>query len=169
VNILRMLLDNLLLGPATVLFPQYPPTPASFRGAVSNDAGQCVGCGTCAYVCTSGGIEVRHYVRDYEWIYDPGKCTFCGRCVDYCPLHLLTMSADRPDAYGSSGELKHVDRLPYPVCAGCGAVFEPVNQLLLERAFGEVSSQISGSSRLCQKCRSELRATEMIAAMGGKK
>ncbi len=165
-NIVRMLMENLALGSTTLRFPRFPATPTGYRGSVISDAAQCVGCGTCAYVCTSGAIEVQHHALDYEWIYDAAKCTFCGRCADYCPLHLLTMSAMRPDAYHATGDLRHVERLPYPLCAECGAVYEPVNQLLLEKAFGELSSHISASSRLCPKCRSAHCAEEMLTATG---
>ena len=162
-NIIRLLLGNLSLAPATVKFPQQLATPANYRGAVCIDSEYCVGCGTCAYACTSGSIQVRHYEREYEWSYDLGMCTFCGRCVDYCPLHLLKMNTARPSVYSSHAQVQQVHRWPYPTCEECGAIFEPVNRILLERAFDEVSDQIVDGSRLCPKCRSERRAAEMLA------
>lgn len=152
-NILHVISHNLKLGPGTLRFPDRAPLPEGFRGAVQFEPEQCVGCATCAYVCTSAAIELLDHVTDYEWSYDPGRCTFCGRCVAVCPSHALTMAAGRPPVYTEPGALRHSQRLAYPRCPECGQPAHPVNDAILARAFAEITDEIRSWSRLCGRCR----------------
>lgn len=107
-NILKLLLQNLRRGAVSYRFPLHHDTSEHYRGLIDNDETRCVGCGQCAYVCPSHGMEVHRNGDNYEWSYDPGKCTFCARCIDRCKLKTLTMHSERPPVYGESGELKQI-------------------------------------------------------------
>jgi formate hydrogenlyase subunit 6/NADH:ubiquinone oxidoreductase subunit I len=104
-NIVNVLLSNLRGGTLTLRFPEQPPIQVAFRGLVENDPEVCIGCGQCAYPCTTGAIEVHRVEENFEWTYEPGKCTFCSRCLDRCPTHALTMQSSRAPAYCTAGQL----------------------------------------------------------------
>lgn len=152
-NIFQILAENLRRGPVTLRLPARVAPPDDFRGAVHLEPERCVGCATCAYVCTSGAIEVTGYDGGYEWAYEPGRCTFCGRCVPSCPTQALAMASERPPVHSHPAELQQVHRLDYPLCPECGRPAQPVNDLVLARAFVEISEEVRAWSRLCERCR----------------
>jgi Fe-S-cluster-containing hydrogenase component 2 len=152
-NILHVIANNLKQVPTTLRFPEQVPPPVNFRGAAQLEAERCVGCATCAYVCTSSAIKVIDHVTDYEWTYDPGRCTFCGRCVDVCPSHALKMAAERAPVYMEPGALRQSHCLAYPRCPECGQPAHPVNDMVLARAFDDITDEVRTWSRLCARCR----------------
>jgi formate hydrogenlyase subunit 6/NADH:ubiquinone oxidoreductase subunit I len=137
----------------TLRFPGRVPPPPALRGLVHLDPARCVGCATCAYVCASGAIHLTEEQAHYVWAYDPGRCTFCGRCVDVCPGGALAMESERPPIYTQAGALRQVHRQAYPRCPECGQPARPVNDIVLARAFDEITDEVRGWSRLCQRCR----------------
>lgn len=152
-NIFQTMTGNLTRHPITLRFPGRVTPPADFRGLVQFDPAGCVGCATCAYVCASNAIRVTAGGVQYEWIYEPGQCTFCGRCVEVCPGRALTMAAEPPPVYTQSGALRRVHCLAYPRCPECGQPAQPVNDLILARAFDEITAEVRTWSRLCERCR----------------
>lgn len=104
-NIVDVLLGNLSGGTVTLRFPEQPPIEIAFRGLVENNPDVCIGCGQCAYPCTTGAITVKKAGEGFEWSYTPGLCTFCSRCVDRCPTKCLTMQQVRPPSYTTAGQL----------------------------------------------------------------
>ncbi len=166
-NIFQMLAENWSQGPMTLRYPKRAATAEGFRGMVQNDPTSCVGCGTCAYVCSPGAIAVHDHGRSYEWTYDPGQCTFCGRCADYCPVKALSLQGERPPVYLKRDELVQVLRLDYPLCPVCGKPAQPVNTRVLQRVFAELSPEILAWSRLCPQCRREQHQPELERMLSG--
>jgi formate hydrogenlyase subunit 6/NADH:ubiquinone oxidoreductase subunit I len=152
-NIINVITSNLKDGPVTLRFPERVTPPVNFRGLVQLDPERCVGCTTCAYVCSSDAVAVTNQKTHYEWTYDPGRCTFCGRCVDFCPSQALTMEAERPPIYIQPEALLQAHRLAYPRCPECGQPAHPVNDVVLNRAFDEITDEVRTWSRLCERCR----------------
>jgi hydrogenase-4 component H len=153
VSILHVITGNFRRGPDTLRFPARVAPPPGFRGMVQLDPARCVGCATCAYVCPSAAVAVVEDDTHYEWCYDPGRCTFCGRCVDCCPTQALTLAADRPPVYTQPQAFGQTHRLAYPRCLECGRPAQPINDIVLARAFDEITDEVRSWSRLCARCR----------------
>jgi len=105
-NILRLIFQNLRKGTVSFHLPHaHECTSNEYRGLVHNKPEDCVGCGSCAYVCPTAAIKVTRGANSYTWSYDPGRCTFCGRCIDRCRPGSLTMESDLPPLYAKQGDL----------------------------------------------------------------
>jgi formate hydrogenlyase subunit 6/NADH:ubiquinone oxidoreductase subunit I len=166
-NIFQVMLENLNQGALTLRYPERAAMAEGFRGLVQNDPALCVGCATCAYVCSPGAITVSSYDRSYEWAYDPGKCTFCGRCADYCPVEALSQQSERAPTYLKRDELVQVLRLDYPLCPQCGRPAQPVSARVLQRVFDEISPEVLAWNQLCRLCRQEQRQPELERMLSG--
>ena len=153
-NILNVIFGNLAGGAETQRFPEREAPTADFRGSVRMDPEKCMACGICDHVCVSGAIELRTYEEHCEWNYDPGRCTFCGRCVDHCPVQALMQESDRPGPYRGSGALVTKISVAYPICPACGDPALPFDDIVLKRAFSEISDDIRNRAHLCEGCRS---------------
>ncbi len=162
-SIFRVIAANLQRQPVTLRFPQRIAPPQAFRGTVHMDAERCVGCGTCAYVCAPSAISVTDGITHYEWDYDPARCTFCGRCADLCPTRALAMEVERAPIYRQVGALRQVIRLAYPLCPECGQPAQPVNDVVLARAFAEITDEVRSWSRLCGRCRQRRYQPALLA------
>jgi NAD-dependent dihydropyrimidine dehydrogenase PreA subunit len=57
--------------------------------AVTIDAGECTGCGSCVDECPLELLEIGDdgIVR----LTDPDECTDCGSCVSECPAEALSL------------------------------------------------------------------------------
>jgi formate hydrogenlyase subunit 6/NADH:ubiquinone oxidoreductase subunit I len=152
-SILGIMTRNAVRAPETVRLPGSVPVPAGFRGPVRIEAGRCVACGLCAYVCVSDAITGDELPAAYAWGYDPGRCTFCARCVDHCPGRALSMSPEPARAYGRPGELALQERIAFPPCTACGAPTRLATDEVVRRAFGEPSDATHALLRLCERCR----------------
>ncbi len=165
-SILDVIASNLHHGPQTVRFPGEVPSPLGFRGLVQMDPSRCIACGTCAYVCVSGAIATEDCGDGFGWTYQPGRCTFCARCVDYCPGHALAMDGRAAQAYRRLGELAKVYSVDYPLCPECGRPARPRSDLVLDRAFADVTPGLSQRARLCERCRRRRSWEALLAGLG---
>lgn len=162
-NAIALLFGNLRRPPLTARFPDRPAAPAGYRGLVAIDTANCVGCGTCAYVCPSAAIAVAAHSAGAEWEYEPGRCTFCARCADACPTGALALGESPAPHYGEAGELGTTRHIEWPTCPRCGARTRLLGERPLARAFSEVTPALRERLRLCARCR-RLRAIEEAAS-----
>ncbi len=172
---------------ARTLRPVDQSIPAGFRGTLGHDVGLCIGCKTCAYVCSPGAITLE---TDPEgsiwWQYQPSRCTFCGRCAEYCPTHAIHLTETEPGAALARLDAAHQGAAPesgVPVarhlvrlqrCARCGKPFVaipvPFLEQLIERNItsgGSAGFDITTLMGLCEKCRARVTSQRFKDSLTG--
>lgn len=158
---------------ARTLLPAAVDLPEGYRGALKHDTTLCIGCSTCAHVCSPGAITLE---TDSEgsmwWQYNALRCTFCSRCAEYCPTSAIHLSAAAPvTALAQTGPdpdrsgliTRHLVRLQR--CARCGTTFVaipvPVLEQLMERDISSIENEnfdMPALMGLCEKCRQRVTA-----------
>ncbi|MGE5552896.1 MAG: 4Fe-4S dicluster domain-containing protein [Betaproteobacteria bacterium] len=90
---LRVLLQNLLRGPATRPYPaeERKMFPSS-RGRVESVIENCIFCGLCQKRCPADCLVVNK--REKTWSIDPYQCIVCGVCVEVCPTKAIAMRTE---------------------------------------------------------------------------
>lgn len=152
-NILALISRNFRREPETLRYPDRATPATQFRGRVRIDGTKCIACGICDHVCVSAAIVTVDFDEHLSWSYDPGSCTFCGRCVDLCPGEALSQEEDCAPRYARSGELRHEETIPYPVCPECGAPARRSNERMLALAHRNISREFRERIKLCDRCR----------------
>ncbi|MEM4499096.1 MAG: 4Fe-4S dicluster domain-containing protein [Sulfolobales archaeon] len=151
-----------------VVTKKYPyedvEVPEGFRGLPEFDAVKCIGCASCANVCTPDAIrvveDVGSGVRRLE--YRVGKCIFCGRCAEVCPVSAITISKEFELAY--KGEVVHVIELRYARCSVCGKPFTTSKHLT--HVEGKLSEVIRENVDLCPDCKRRVSINSIIQSAG---
>lgn len=141
--------------------------PSGFRGALSHETEQCVGCTTCRYVCSPGAIQFWNSSRDgITWEYQASQCTFCGKCVEYCPTKALRFEQTAPQLADVASVVSH--RVEYHPCPACGELFPPLPVSTIERLYhGTVSEATKHMMGLCEKCRKRATVETWKASLQG--
>ncbi len=69
-----------------------PPieTPLKFRGKITYDHDECIGCKICIRVCPAHAIEFIPETKTVRIYVD--QCIFCSQCNDACPTSCMHMS-----------------------------------------------------------------------------
>jgi len=112
-TILKVLLRQLLLNPATNRFPTTHapksvraflarvaedghvltppvPVPPGFRGKIAYEKDRCIGCQLCVKICPARAIEFLPEERKVRIFV--ARCCFCAQCNDVCPVGCLSMT-----------------------------------------------------------------------------
>ena len=112
-TILKVLLRQLLLKPATNCFPAthapksvraflaraaeddhavIPPVPVppGFRGKIAYERDKCIGCQLCVKICPARAIEFLPEEKKIRIFV--ARCCFCSQCNDVCPVGCLSMT-----------------------------------------------------------------------------
>ncbi len=162
---------------ARTLRPEEVSIPAGFRGMLSHDIEQCIGCKTCAYVCSPGAITLDSDADGIYWQYQATRCTFCGGCAEYCPTGAISLEAAPHQsalAESLSLDLSHI--VEYKSCARCHKPFNPLPVPVLEKLIGrEVTPAGNGGydipylMRLCEKCRARVTSQRLKDSLIGKR
>jgi ferredoxin len=112
-TILKVLLRQLLLNPATNRFPATHapksvraflarvaedghaltppvPVPPCFRGKIAYEKDRCIGCQLCVKICPARAIEFLQEEKKVRIFV--ARCCFCAQCNDVCPVGCLSMT-----------------------------------------------------------------------------
>src|SRR5512133_248926 len=149
---------------ARTLRPDDVSIPEGYRGILEHNLSLCIGCKTCAYVCSPGAIRLDAQPGGVAWQYQAARCTYCSRCAEYCPTGAIRLEAEaHQSALAETGSpvMDHLVEVKH--CARCGQPFNPLPVPILERLIGhEIRAVENGAfdmvslMRLCEKCRSRV-------------
>ncbi len=157
----KQAIRNFVLGPTTDPYP-FGETflPETYRGILTYDSDLCIGCSTCEHVCPTNAIKVEEKEdgSGISFAFWMNTCTFCGNCVFFCPTKAITQAPNfhtaRPQ--DEKYELTANGEVNLVKCAECDKMIPPFNEILLERAYGEVTDEIRMKAALCPDCRRRL-------------
>jgi hydrogenase-4 component H len=145
------------------------PSPQGFRGALLHSTELCVGCRTCAYVCSPSAITFSDQGTDgVLWSYQADRCTFCGRCAEFCPCDALEFASEAPPVVTERSQLLTQHLVVYQACTGCGAPIVPLPLPVMLRMYGDpLPAELAGIRSLCEKCRARRYGSRVKAAFEG--
>lgn len=66
------------------------PESQMYKPQLIRFSDRCIGCGSCAKVCSTGAI----IIRESKIIYDMTKCTNCGQCAEVCYAGAMEMAGE---------------------------------------------------------------------------
>ncbi len=168
-NIFEVILHNVTLRPRTRKPEDRVPVPDGFRGELVHQASLCTLCGSCAYVCSPGAIQIEREAESGSWNYDAGRCTFCARCTEYCPTHALSL-VTQPVRLFDDRLLQQVQHLvAYQHCTRCGKTISPLPVETLVRLYHneEAATEAMKANLLCPECRARAHSQRFKLGLGG--
>ena len=119
----------LIKGPYTTSFPSKPHVPPErYRGQPKYNEKECVGCGACAEVCTTGCIKIIDDVDSdppkRKLIINYDSCIFCGQCQAACITKEGIKQTNKMDDLSVFDRKEAVDSVEKELvlCEACGCV-----------------------------------------------
>lgn len=152
-------------GVVTKKYPyEHVEVPEGFRGLPVFDPSKCVGCSSCANVCTPDAIKVfDDQAEGYRRVeYHLGRCIFCGRCADVCPLSAITITKEFELAHRA--EVKHVIEIKLAKCSQCGKYFTTSRHL--KHVSSRLDEGVLENITLCPECRRGSTVNSLIRSLG---
>jgi len=118
-------------GRVTLPYPFAPhDPPPGFRGKITLEPENCIGCGGCANVCPAGVIvihDTNQHTRTLDFFWR--RCTYCGRCEEVCPEDAIHMSQQFETSTNRPEDMTmHLEVFMGP-CQRCGRCFPPPTAL----------------------------------------
>lgn len=167
-GIAKILLKNLLKGPATDPFPfKEAHTPARFRGRATMRADKCVGCGICAHVCAGEAIRIQPDEAKTGYVFTiwHNSCCLCGSCRHFCPTGAITLTNDWHLSHPQSEKYETAEHhfVPYLRCAGCDAPIRMLPPEVAARIYAHSPVDMTEVLKLCPSC----RQLETLKRQGG--
>ncbi|MBW9088819.1 4Fe-4S binding protein [Rhizobium wenxiniae] len=153
---LKILFDNLREGPATEAFPfGEAATPDAYRGKVTFDETNCVGCNMCEHVCAGGAIRFSEKEDGLHFLIWHNTCISCGLCAHYCPTKAIKLSNDWHLSHLQEEKYEQVDHavVPYRHCTSCGERLQPGGPMLHQLAFKGTNPRSQRLMNMCPDCR----------------
>jgi hypothetical protein len=75
------------------------------------------------------------------------------------------MAAESAHAYTRPDELDDIHYIPYPPCAECGTPTQPVDEVVLIKAFKEINDEVRVWLKLCPRCRRKKHMKDIFSAL----
>ena len=97
-SVIKEVLRNIISRPVTLKYPQErKELPERFRGRITIDYDNCIGCGLCARVCPALAITMvnppgKKDIRSRRPLVHLYKCIFCGQCALVCPRKVISFT-----------------------------------------------------------------------------
>ncbi len=91
-KIIPEVFSNLTKPVATVKYPyEKAKVPENFRGKISFNAKNCIGCKMCMRDCPAKAITIEKVGEEkvFRAKFALDNCIFCAQCVDSCPRKAL--------------------------------------------------------------------------------
>jgi Formate hydrogenlyase subunit 6/NADH:ubiquinone oxidoreductase 23 kD subunit (chain I) len=82
---------------ATVKYPfEKAVVPEDFRGKISFDAANCIGCKMCMRDCPAKAITIEKVGEEkvFKASFALDRCIYCSQCVDSCPRKALHTTSE---------------------------------------------------------------------------
>lgn len=110
-KMLNMAFKHLFKKPATVQYPNGSlEITDHYRGKLTYDPTNCVGCGLCVRNCPAGAIKIINEGtkenRKMKAELNVARCIFCCQCVDSCAKKCLSYSQQIDLASLNKGDLE---------------------------------------------------------------
>jgi len=96
-KIINMAVKQFFKKPATIQYPNGTlEIVDNYRGKLTYDSSNCIGCGLCVRNCPAGAIKIINEGtkenRKMKAELNVARCIFCGQCVDSCVKKCLSYS-----------------------------------------------------------------------------
>jgi hydrogenase-4 component H len=152
------------------------PVPAGFRGRLEHDQYICIGCKTCAYVCSPGAIRLELQPEGISWQYQAGRCTYCARCAEYCPTGAISLAETVPQrAMAERGAPVTSHLVEYQRCSRCGQPYLALPGPILAKLTGHdiepginEGFDLASLATLCEKCRARVTSQRIKDSLTGR-
>ncbi len=89
--------SNLTKPVATIKYPhEKAKVPENFRGKISFNAKNCIGCKMCMRDCPAKAITIEKVGEEkvFRARFALDNCIFCAQCVDSCPRKALSSTPE---------------------------------------------------------------------------
>ena len=118
----------------------------------------CVLCGTCAYVCPAGAIDITRttaHEKSYDFTIWHNSCTLCGNCEYFCPTKAIYLTHDESKVTLQEEKYTSVTQgiVSYTTCAKCAKEMIRIPDAFIRKGYNTITESLTSLFTLCPECR----------------